>query len=184
MKIAPKQYRTWSKNQGQLNAWKNSKAKSCDTGPNSSLQDIEKELLNFIFELREQGIPVQISAVVVKASALMQPSWSQSRTRLAKYQVVARWIKRHSLVHRMGTHESQRAPSETAALALDYMKSIRPKVMEPKRSKEFILNMDQTPVPFSFHSKRTLELLGSRTINIRKYNNDTKRVTCAMTRRR
>jgi hypothetical protein len=181
MKIAPKQYRTWSKNQGQLNAWKNSKAKSCDTGPNLSLQDIEKELLNFIFELREQGIPVQISAVVVKASALMQPSWSQSRTRLAKYQVVARWIKRHSLVHRMGTHESQRAPSETAALALDYMKSIRPKVMEPNRSKEFILNMDQTPVPFSFHSKRTLELLGSRTINIRKSNNDTKRVTCAMT---
>jgi hypothetical protein len=178
MKIAPKQYQnTWSKNQGQLNAWKNSKAKSCDTGPNLSLQDIEKELLNFIFELREQGIPVQISAVVVKASALMQPSWSQSRTRLAKYQVVARWIKWHSLVHRMGTHESQRAPSETAALALDYMKSIRPET-DPK---EFILNMDQTPVPFSFQSKRTLELLGSRTINIRKSNNDTKRVTCAMT---
>jgi hypothetical protein len=31
-----------------------------NTFPNSSLQDIEKELLNFIFELREQGIPVQI----------------------------------------------------------------------------------------------------------------------------
>ena len=81
----------------------------------------------------------------------------------------------------MGTHESQRAPSETAALALDYMKSIRPKVMEPNRSKEFILNMDQTPVPFSLHSYRTLELLGRRTINVRKSNNDTKRVTCAMT---
>ena len=84
-------------------------------------------------------------------------------------------------MHRMGTHESQRAPSETAALALDYMKSIRPKVMQLNRSQEFILNMDQTPVPFSFHSERTLELLGSRTINIRKSTNDTKRVTCAMT---
>jgi hypothetical protein len=49
MKFPPKQYRTWSKNQEQLNAWKNSKAKSCNTGPNLSLQDIEKELLNFIF---------------------------------------------------------------------------------------------------------------------------------------
>ena len=70
MKIAPKQYRTWSKNQEHLCAWKNSKAKSCDTGPNSSLQEIEKELLKFIFELREQGIPVQISTVVVKASVI------------------------------------------------------------------------------------------------------------------
>ncbi len=71
MQIAPKQYSkysTWSKNQEQLYAWKNTKAKNCDTGPNLSLQDIEKALLNFIFELREQGIPVQISTVVVKPS--------------------------------------------------------------------------------------------------------------------
>ena len=181
MKIAPKQYRTWSKNHEQLNSWNNNKAKSCDTGPNSSLYAIENELLKFIFELREQGIPVQISTVVVKASALMPSSWSKSRTQLARYQVVARWIKRHSLVHRMGTHESQKAPSETAGLAVDYMASVRPKVVQPNRSQDFILNMDQTPVPFSFHSKRTLEQLGSRTVNIRKSTSDTKRVTCAMT---
>ena len=61
------------------------------------------------------------------------------------------------------------------------MTSVRPKVIQPNRSQDFILNMDQTPVPFSFHSKRTLEQLGSRTVNIRKSTNDTKRVTCAMT---
>ena len=81
MKIAPTQYRTWTTNQEQLSAWSNSKAKSCDTGPNSSLYVIEKELLKFIFELREQGIPVQISTVAVKANALMPSSWSKSRTR-------------------------------------------------------------------------------------------------------
>lgn len=41
--------------------------------------------------------------------------------------------------------------------------------------------MDQTLVSFSFHAKRTLELIGTRTVHLRKSTNDTKRVTFAMT---
>jgi hypothetical protein len=81
----------------------------------------------------------------------------------------------------MGTHESQRAPSEMASLAEDYVQTIRPKILQCNRHNDFILNMDQTPVPFTFNSKRTLELVGQRTVHIRKSTNDTKRVTCAMT---
>jgi hypothetical protein len=78
MKITPKQYRTcWSKNQEQLNAWKNSKAKSCNIGPSSSLQDIEKELFNFVFKLREQGITDQMSAVVTKTGALLDANFME-----------------------------------------------------------------------------------------------------------
>jgi hypothetical protein len=41
--------------------------------------------------------------------------------------------------------------------------------------------MDQTPIPFTFNAKKTLELVGKRTVHIRKSTNDTKRVTCALT---
>ena len=81
----------------------------------------------------------------------------------------------------MGTHESQRDPRETAAEALDYMQHIRVKLAQPNRHSDYIINMDQTPIPFTFNSKRTLEMVGKKTINIRKSTNDTKRATLALT---
>ena len=41
--------------------------------------------------------------------------------------------------------------------------------------------MDQTPVPFSLESNKTLEKQGIKTVYIRKSTSDTKRVTCALT---
>ena len=81
----------------------------------------------------------------------------------------------------MGTHESQRDPRETAAEALDYMQHVRVKLAQPNRHSDYIINMDQTPIPFTFNSKRTLEMVGKKTINIRKSTNDMKRATLALT---
>ena len=150
----------------------NSKAKSIAKGTTSVLKPIENDLLKFIFELREQGFAVSISAVVIQASRLM--SEFQRKSSQARYQSVRRWIRKHSLVHRMGTHESQRAPSEMASLADDYVRTIRPKLLQCNRHQDYILNMDQTPVPFTFNSKRTLELVGQQTVHIRKSTNYTK----------
>ena len=41
--------------------------------------------------------------------------------------------------------------------------------------------MDQTPIPYTFNSKRTLEMVGKKTVHIRKSTNDTKRATLALT---
>ena len=41
--------------------------------------------------------------------------------------------------------------------------------------------MDQTPVPFTYNSRKTLEVVGKRTVHVRKSTNDTKRATFAMT---
>jgi hypothetical protein len=142
----------------------NSKAKSTAKGPTSVLAPIKHDLLKFIFELREEGFAVSISAVVVRASQLM--SEFQRKSSRARYQSVRRWIRKHSLVHRMGTHESQRSPSETAGLAQDYVQLLRPRLVQSNRHQDFILNMDQTPVPFTFNAKRTLESVGQRTIHI------------------
>ena len=58
---------------------------------------------------------------------------------------------------------------------------IRPKLQLQCRSKAFILNMDQTPIPFTFNSKSTLEVVGARTVHVRKSTNDTKCATAAIT---
>lgn len=52
-----------------------------------------------------------------------------------------------------------------------------------QRDMEFIINMDQTPVFFSMHPKRTLEKkgTGTRTINIRTSSSSTKRATVFVT---
>jgi hypothetical protein len=61
------------------------------------------------------------------------------------------------------------------------MRFVRVIVSGGNRDRRFILNMDQTPVYFSMSSKKTLELIGTKTIHIRTSTNDTKRVTVAVT---
>ena len=41
--------------------------------------------------------------------------------------------------------------------------------------------MDQTPIPFTFNSKTMLEVVGARTVHVRKSTNDTKCATAAIT---
>ena len=61
------------------------------------------------------------------------------------------------------------------------MQHVRVKLAQPNRHADYIINMDQTPIPFTFNSKRTLEMVGKKTIHIRKSTNDTKRATLALT---
>jgi hypothetical protein len=82
-------------------------------------------------------------------------------------------------VFRLGTNESQSSAGEVAAEALDYMQNVaRPKVsQEGGRHNDFILNMDQTPIPVTYNARKTLELVGRRTVDIRKSTGDAKRAT-------
>ena len=97
----------------------------------------------------------------------------------ALYKIAGRFLDRCSLVYRMGTKESQRPPNEVSAEALDFIEYARAAVAG--RDKRFVMNMDQTPVYFSMHSKRTLEKKGVRTVNVLTSTNDTRRVTVAAT---
>lgn len=175
-------YGVWAKKTQEMQHARNNKARSLCPGPPSVvLQPMQDELLRFIFELREQGMPVSISMVASRASQL-SPAFSQ-KSRTAKSSAARRFVRSHSLVHRLGTHESQRSPAETAADAMDFMTTVaRPKVLDQAtRHPDYILNMDQTPIPFTYNAKKTLEVVGRRTVHVRKSTNDTKRATFAMT---
>ena len=97
-----------------------------------------------------------------------------------KFQL-SRWLKRNEFVQRLATHESQKDSRVTVAETLDFLECQRPRLIEPTIDQDYLINMNQTPVPFTFNSKKTLEIFGMKTINVRKSTNDTKRATFAMT---
>ncbi len=84
--------------------------------------------------------------VVVQASSLSSEFKAKSFT--AWCSSARRFMRAHSFVYRIGTHETQRKPEEVEGEAKDYMHLIRPFVIGSHRDPCFILNMDQTPVYF------------------------------------
>ena len=115
--------------------------------------------------------------VSTKASVLLHPFGEKSYG--VKYAAVKQFLVHFSLVYRMGTKESQRPTKEVDAEALDFIKSACKKVV--LHDKWFILNMDQTPLFFSMHSKKTLKKIGVLTVSVLTSTNNTRRVTVTVT---
>mgnify|MGYP006205657777 FL=1 len=90
-----------------------------------------------------------------------------------------RFIKKVGLSNRVSTHVAQKDHRETEEESSYFLTMMRQKVsgMDPGD----VLNMDQTPIPYSFPSSRTLEKKGAKTINVRTSRTDTKRATLAAT---
>ena len=62
-------------------------------------------------------------------------------------------------MHRMGTHLSQLHPSEMEEIASHFVHVAREKLQMSCRDEAYIINMDQTPVPFSYDPKKLLKWL-------------------------
>ena len=56
-------------------------------------------------------------------------------------------------MHQMGTHLSQCQPSEMEENTTDFVCVTREKFQMSFRDEAYVINMDQTPVPFSYHPK-------------------------------
>ena len=177
--IDHKQICDWRKKSGLLKAATNKKARCLHPGVPSMLQPYTDGLLSFIFELHETGMAVTNTIVLLKAAQICRDFREKSRS--AQYHIVRHFIKIHGLVYRMGTHVSQRAQAETESEARDFIMVTCPKVSNPCRHQDNVLNMDQTPIPFTFNQKSTLELIGWRTMHMCKSMSDTKQTTCALT---
>jgi hypothetical protein len=79
------------------------------------------------------------------------------------------------------TAEATKSPAEVYEEASTFMERVRPIFRGPHRDPNFIWNMDQTPVYFSYHRSKTLAERGVKTVHVRKSTSDTRRATCALT---
>ena len=125
------------------------------------------------------GLVVSTLSVIIKSCCLLPPM--QQKSALARYCVVRCFLKKHSIVHRMRVKVSQHLPGEVCQEVQEFQDFIRPMLQGPERDLRWIINMDQTPVVFSMHPKKKLEILGKKTIVIRTSTNDTRRATVALT---
>jgi hypothetical protein len=136
---------------------RNMKARSFCKGRVSLLEPFEDEILQGLYSLREQGMPVSIAMVVLKERKLVG-SIFLSKSERAQYMICYRFSASHEYGIRIGTHVSQRAHSEVCHEAKYFVAGMQSSVMQdPCRNPRFILNMDQTPVFFTMTPNTTIE---------------------------
>ena len=93
----------------------------------------------------------------------------------AQQMIVARFIKKVGLSYRVSTHIAQKSFKETELSSQYFVSMARERVnaLPP----EAVLNMDQTPIWYSYHSGRTLEVKGTRSVNVLSSMTSTQRAT-------
>ena len=92
-----------------------------------------------------------------------------NKTLLAKKEIAYSSLKMVGLTYHMSTHVAQKDHHKTLPRHFISMMCHKVSGMDPDN----VLNMDQTPIPFSYHANRTLEK-GTKTINVRSSTMDTK----------
>ncbi len=119
----------WRKDKEKLGACNKRSVCSLHAGMPSQLEQIETELLQFVFERRETALPVKPITFLLQAAQLDNnfacKEWN------AQYAAVQRFAKSHGYVHRLGTKVSQKDPHDTADLAKNFIKELRPRLAEP-----------------------------------------------------
>ena len=103
--IHEKQIIEWKQQWSKMRDTANKKAKSLCKGRPSTLVPYTNQVLSYIFELRETGMAVSYTTVLLKAASVSREFREKSRK--AQYSMVKRFVKAHGLEHRMGTHKSQ-----------------------------------------------------------------------------
>lgn len=179
--VRPAQIRYWTKQILVLKAKAERRLSSKATVHRGRPSSFKKavELVEWVLDLREEGMPVSIGMVILRASQLDNDF--RRKKSMAKYSIIRRLLIANGIVIRAKTHESQRLPQEVMDEAKGFVNRIRPSANMPNRDKRFIINMDQTPVFFSMVPNNTLQQRGSRTVNVRASSGSTIRITAAVT---
>lgn len=179
--VQPQQVKRWAKSLVSLKQKARGEPLSTTTGSGrkSSLFAMRDDLLQWIFELRQDGMAVSSRMVIIRVC--QADNTFRRKNRDTQYGIVRRFLRTNKVVIRRSTHEAQSAPAKKQGEALEYIARIQPIVNARNRDPRFVINMDQTPVYFSMTPTTTLNIRGARTVNIRSSSGSTMRVTVALT---
>jgi hypothetical protein len=144
------------------------------SGGKSILNGVRHDFSCFVFKTRQLGIQDSTRMVRPEASRLLpefRDKLMEAKSCLP-FREIDRAFPSFSNPHR------QKNFQETKDESPDFIALVKEKVasVDP----DDILNMDQTPIPFSYHSTRTLEKKVSKTINVWSLTTNTKQVTLAV----
>jgi hypothetical protein len=77
-------------------------------------------------------------------------------------------MRKHNYVYCQKMNEATGNPQEVYQEAQEFLEFTHPLLHGPHRDQRWIFNMDQMPLYFSYHSSKTYEKHGSKTIHIRQ----------------
>ena len=121
-------------------------------GRQGFLAEYSKPLGDKIADMRSRGLQVTVDTVIREANKMSVNFKNKSSP--AKRFVARRFCQAIGLSYRAPTHVAQKHPKQTEALAKAFIEMVRQRVllMPP----DAVANMDQTPIPFAYNSRRTL----------------------------
>ncbi|KAG7344129.1 DDE superfamily endonuclease [Nitzschia inconspicua] len=175
--VDPAQLRRWRRDREKLEM--SSKGnKTLGKGRKSSITHLEELIIGWALELREVGIGISYSRLQVRACQVDENF--RSKPKEQQYHTIRRLCMSNELVVRRGTNVAQDPPQQAIDQAREWLEEIRPFISVPDLAQIYIINMDQTPLPFSLASQSTLELRGTRSVTIRQSGNSKTRATASL----
>jgi hypothetical protein len=125
----------------------------------------------------ERGIQLTNRMMGREARCLL-PSFKEELMR-AKAVAIHRFTHSIGLVQHAATHTAQKhfTVAEDDSKDLIVMMRMTLQGQDPND----ILNMDQMPIPYSYHSNKTLEVMGSKPVQQRSLTSETKHIMLAAT---
>lgn len=119
-----------------------------------------------------------MNQMVMRETADILPAF-QKKMISSMEQIIRRFTKSIGLTHCAATHMVQEHFKETQVESSNFIAMMKGRLAW--RKKDNIVNMDQTPIAYSFHARTTLEAKGMKTIQVRMSMTNTKCFTVALT---
>jgi hypothetical protein len=132
----------------------------------------------WIFAQNEQGLSIRNSIVLLRASGMLQNTFS-TKSRKAWLKAVVHFIHKHNYIYSQKKNKATNALQEVYKEAWEFFKFTHPLLLGPHCNRHLIFNMEQKPLHSPYHSSKTLEKCGTKTIHICKMLNGTTRATRA-----
>jgi hypothetical protein len=133
-------------------------------GPEGFLDDIKDELISFITEWRDRGLPPVSRFAVLQKATQYKPTFAE-KSLPARYMCISHFLHANNMVHRIATHTSQKPPEVACEDASSYMKMIVPMCVGRTRNPKFTINMDQTNQFYGSSPKSTINVRGQRELS-------------------
>jgi DDE superfamily endonuclease len=149
--------------------------KSCHHGRIPIIQPIKQQLLHLMSVARGKGMPVNIDLLILHASEFL-PEFA-AKTRKGKEMITRRFLKQNRYSIRAVTHQSQEDSEVTRQNGISNAAAMHPLQDSIHCHPDYIINMDHTAVFHAIIPSKTLNPVGSKSFNVRKFKGATKRVT-------
>ena len=184
--VDPRRIREWRKSQSDLeelnNSGKGNVKRKEGGGRKVHSEDLEKKLLNWIVEKREQRLRVSRNMIRRKATDFSKEE-NENGVFVASAGWLDKFLQRNSFVVRRRTTVSQKLPDDYREKIVNYLVYLRQLRVKEGYKDEDIIVMDETPVWLEQVANSTVERKGSKEVPIKSAGHEKVRLTVVLTAR-